>query len=804
MEKKNIERVLSSATANSSNDSAPPENLENITLIWLDPSIDETADDYTKTLELLRQINHFLLTYTDSDSCINYIKTVDKEIVFLIVSGSLSKEILPEISAFQQVDSVFVFCSNRPVYEHLKEDYSSKVIDIFTEQNSLMISIRQRLHLVSKQITAFFFFNQKQKCSRDLTKESASFLWFQLLFSVLKEFPQSEAAKNDMLDKCTDYYHNNPVELQKIEDFRKHYKAEQAITWYTNQSFVYRLLNKALRTEDIDGLYFFRFYIIDLWTQLELESRKNVGMMIVYRGQRMIDEELKRLKQGIGSLISTNAFFSTTRDRAVAMDFVKSSKRHEFQSVLFEITADSSSRSSVFGNIERFSHYKEECEVLFGVGAVFKIESVHFVDAIGCWLVRMKLTDEAMIGVQDYIDATKNQYEDMTISVIFGRLLIETDELTKSKTYFNLLLRSTIDNCLEQADILDQLGRISYLRSEHTIALQHYNEAYQIRRTHLRLNHPKIGTSLDNIGCVYHWTADHENAINHFQRALDIFQSNYGNVNHINIANSLKHLGMAFRKRKHFPMALSYFLNSLDMLRHILPSGHSEIADCLWSIGIVNARQKYYDAALQYYFDALKIFEKTRPIGHNETSKLFYMIVDVYLEKGDYEVALDICQQKLNDISEILGDTHPSVGNLFLRIGDIFQKYTDNAKALSYYEKALVIFHQCNPPDLYNITHSLRRLALLQEQDQNFQLALDNYMKELKIKQKLYLADQPRVGCTLRNIGRMYFKLKNYIIAMDYLENALKIFRSHYSDDHDGIKSILECIVQVKEAVNPT
>jgi hypothetical protein len=367
MDKKNNELAHKSIVIDSWNNIVSAENLENVTLIWLDRSIDETKNDYKETLSLLRQINHFLLTYIDPVSCISYIKTVDKEIIFLIISGSLSKDILPEISTLRQVDSVFIFCWNSAVYHHLKEDYSPKIIDIFTEQASLIKSIHQRLHLVSKQIMAFSFFHQKQKLSRDLTKEAASFLWFQLLFSVLKEFPQSEIAKNQMLDKCIDYYHNNPNELNKIECFRNNYKPKDAIAWYTDECFVYRLLNKALRTEDIDGLYLFRFYIIDLWTQLKFESEKNVGTIIVYRGQKMFDEELDRLKHNVGSFISTNSFFSTTRDKTIAMNFFNSSKRHELNSVLFEITANSANKSSVFADIEMFSHYKGEHEVLFSV-----------------------------------------------------------------------------------------------------------------------------------------------------------------------------------------------------------------------------------------------------------------------------------------------------------------------------------------------------------------------------------------------------------------------------------------------------
>jgi tetratricopeptide (TPR) repeat protein len=259
---------------------------------------------------------------------------------------------------------------------------------------------------------------------------------------------------------------------------------------------------------------------------------------------------------------------------------------------------------------------------------------------------------------------------------------------------------------------------------------------------------------------------------------------------------------MVYRKIRNFPMALDYFISALEMLRRILPDEHSDIAGCLWSTGIVYARQKDYDAALQCYFDALKISDKVFPVGHKTTSKLFFLIVCIYIEKEDYEGALHICQQKLNDISEVLGDMHPSIGNLFLQIGDILRKYCNNDEALLYYEKALTIFYHCNPPELYDITHSLNRIALLQEENQNFQLALDNYMKELEIKQKLYLVDQPRTGYTLRNIGRIYLKLKDYANAMKYFEDALNIFKARYSNDHDEIKSTLDFINEVKVAVS--
>ena len=42
---------------------------------------------------------------------------------------------------------------------------------------------------------------------------------------------------------------------------KKTYSSETAIWWYTRDSFIYRILNKALRTQNIQILISFRFLI---------------------------------------------------------------------------------------------------------------------------------------------------------------------------------------------------------------------------------------------------------------------------------------------------------------------------------------------------------------------------------------------------------------------------------------------------------------------------------------------------------------------------------------------------------------
>jgi len=64
--------------------------------------------------------------------------------------------------------------------------------------------------------------------------------------------PKAADSKIEMIDRFRIYYSSkNPVFLTKVDEFEKTYQPCDAIRWYTKDSIVYRLVNQALRTEDI-------------------------------------------------------------------------------------------------------------------------------------------------------------------------------------------------------------------------------------------------------------------------------------------------------------------------------------------------------------------------------------------------------------------------------------------------------------------------------------------------------------------------------------------------------------------------
>ncbi len=61
-------------------------NNDDEILIWLDKNINEEDNDCRLTLNILRQISDHVLLQTDSILCINNIRSIINEKIFLIVS----------------------------------------------------------------------------------------------------------------------------------------------------------------------------------------------------------------------------------------------------------------------------------------------------------------------------------------------------------------------------------------------------------------------------------------------------------------------------------------------------------------------------------------------------------------------------------------------------------------------------------------------------------------------------------------------------------------------------------------------
>jgi hypothetical protein len=63
------------------------------------------------------------------------------------------------------------------------------------------------------------------------------------------------------------------INLELLNEFERNYKAKEALRWFVESSFLQKIINKALQTEDTDLLYKLRYLLADLIENLACEHQ---------------------------------------------------------------------------------------------------------------------------------------------------------------------------------------------------------------------------------------------------------------------------------------------------------------------------------------------------------------------------------------------------------------------------------------------------------------------------------------------------------------------------------------------------
>jgi tetratricopeptide (TPR) repeat protein len=601
----------------------PDENHENITLIWYDTkTIDDESPDVLLTKQSLREINNFVRFFDEQNACLNYIKTILNEKVFLIISGRLCSSGLNLFHSLEQIESIFIFCFHRENYLSLLNQFD-KIVGIYTKQDQLTINIKRTIQDCEFNSARFNFSKLGEKYMRNLDREYGSFVFFQLSKEVIHHMPHTNEAKTGMIIRCKKYYHGNDEELKKIEKFEIEYTANDAIKWFTEDSFVYRIINKILRTEDIDAFFAYRFFIHDLSKQISKYHKQfkkiyKSKQLTVYRGMKLSLEEFQIMFNNIGNLFSMNGFMSCSRSCDTALKFAtKYTTRHaQYQPVLLEIDVNIIQADKIiFADVSELSKYDEH-EILFDIGSAFKLTSCEYDCFKKVYVIRATATNQGADIASDYMEFQKKKVIHSDIDLMIGHLFADMGETHKSRLYFESILKKE-PNDEKVACIYYYIARNYRLKNEYDQALIYYNLSYD---KHHQAQPPREGSaakSLNGIGIVYREMKNYSQAAKYLQQALRIYKD-YLPSYHADIAAVLNNLGNVYCQMEEFDQAMKYLHQAQSINNKTLPSNHPSNASVLNNIGNVYYKKKEFNQACNVYERVLKIREKALVPEHDD------------------------------------------------------------------------------------------------------------------------------------------------------------------------------------------
>ncbi|UJR18513.1 hypothetical protein I4U23_005420 [Adineta vaga] len=745
-------------------------NLEDFTIIWLSDSANSN-----NVQNELREIINYVKIFHNVDQCIEYVSKAVDDNIFIVLSVS-TQSILETIHDLKQIELIYIFPAetiNNSEYEKW-----SKVVGIFINKETLLrkltkdIELRMKNSLISISI---FSINStiEEKSTRE--KYEASFLWFQLVLEVLLHLPQNNRGMSEMLNECRLQYANNQSQIDSINDFEANYKADKAIWWYTRDSFVYRIINRALRTQNIDIIFKFRYFITDLYTHLlelhkefleslpPIESDNDKVYLDVYRGQAISPDELNNISKSIGKLISMNTFLSTTMNKGLGMVFAGVDRpiNDPKRSVLFHMTVDTSIHTFPFYIIPNSA----EDEVLFSMGIIFKIDSIE--QNGNMYIVKLTLNNDENKDIEQFIEFLRKEinHSDTTLATL-GNFLVYSNEYDKAETYYQILLNELPLDHEDIPTIYNNIGLVYDLKGNHTHALQYYNKSLAFLDNVTQDKQSSLALHYNNLAATYFAKKDYDTAILYYNMTLKV------QTNLADLATTYNNLGTLSREIGDFDSALKSFTVSLEMSLKCLPIYHPDLAATY---------------ALNYFQEALKL-----ELSHEflSLSAIHSDIAEIYHKKHEYDLALQSYNEclniQLNHLPPHLEDQATTYRNIAL----VYKSKNDLTQIITYYNKCLDIYKMILPsnhPDLSSLYHDL---AMTYHEVRNYEAAI----VALKHEQESLPLGDSHIPMTYENlainydeISKDYYLNGNYQQAIDTLKKSLHIQLQQTPNDDELI-----------------
>ena len=331
-------------------------------------------------------------------------------------------------------------------------------------------------------------FSTTESAGKSTTGLNGQFVYFQLLIDCLLRMKSSEQDTTELISICRQEYQGNISYLNQLHEFQYDYSSNKVLWWYTRDSFFYKVLNKALRVQNIEILFLFRSYVSDIYHQLQYYQLKTP--MRIYRSQLMAKEEIDSLKKNVGQFISVNSFLSTTVQRETALFFMgEGNPEDHLQRVLFEIDADPHVVSNKpFADITSQSDFPIETEVLFMMGSIFRLNKITLEDD-QLWIIKMTLCSDDEHDLKQVLTHMKDQNGNgETDLCTLAKIVWKMGKFNLAEKYYHRLINEIPLDGLVLMKLYEDLSNITSHKGDYDASIQWYNKALDIRQKYPSIN----------------------------------------------------------------------------------------------------------------------------------------------------------------------------------------------------------------------------------------------------------------------------------------------------------------------------
>lgn len=370
-------------------------------------------------------------------------------------------------------------------------------------------------------------------------------------------------------------------------------------------------------------------------------------------------------------------------------------------------------------------------------------------------------------------DATglENLHQSLDMAVDLERSLNINISINSLGSIFGTPYQKLSNSDLEEnqnyeSKIVNDLGLAYQNLGEPEQAIDFFQKALDL---YTQLGKP-IGQAevLNNLGTLYANVGQYSKALDLFEKAHIIFEENN---RRFGIATTLNNLGILYRELGQFDRAREFYDRALLIYKDMGHGGGE--AYNLHNIGLAYNDDRQYEIALDFYQQALDIWKETGNLAGQATA--LNNIGLVQNELGQFESALQSVEESISILRSL--KNRAKEGDTLDSLGTVYRQAKQYDRALASYEQALTVLRSTGNRSTEQVT--LSNIAKLFDEQGNSELAIVFYKQSINIiediRQDLRTLSREQQQSYTETVADTYRNLANLLLKNDRILEAQRV-----------------------------
>ena len=444
---------------------------------------------------------------------------------------------------------------------------------------------------------------------------------------------------------------------------------------------------------------------------------------------------------------------------------------------------------------EAIAFYKEAVEITRDCHSYYHLDIAAALNSIGVLrLHSLPSTDPTEVAVtlaffteaHAIRNAILGHDEDKHTATILnniGRAKFTTGDYEAAYEYhslsYDIRQKVLVSNHLDVAATLNNMAQASSMMNHSKRALGLYQEYLDIASEKLGMKHIDIAATVRNMAEVHEDAGNLQEATRYYKQAISLYQDVATDDVSVlvKVCSILNKLGNIYYELDDLVNAIDVYQKGLEIDRQIYNEPNRNVATTILNIAFVYKTQESSDDALAYYEEAAQI---QHALGEPEVLRLahtFSAIGFLLDDSGSYDAAILAYEKVLVLRTEHLGRCHFDVSTTLNAMGIIYYKQDFVEVAVKCFEECLSIRRGSKDSTKDDIATVLFNLGSVHVDSGDSGKAIRCFTECITLE-----ANLENTLRTLKRLGRVYLERDEIKTALKCFNDGVQICRT--SDDN--------------------